>query len=99
MVNCYSAIVYGFHLYELVQFVENNEICEFRDPKWVDVKLAQAKYLLSRLAEFRDLVSGKFDCIPSVIVAGDFNSTPGDKVQFCFLGRLYPYLSLVSFGS
>ncbi|KAI6701864.1 hypothetical protein NL676_011000 [Syzygium grande] len=59
------------------------------DPKWADVKLAQAKYLLSRLAQFRDLVSEKFDCIPSVIVAGDFNSTPGDKVyQFLVSGDL-----------
>ncbi|XP_028111233.1 carbon catabolite repressor protein 4 homolog 4 isoform X2 [Camellia sinensis] len=50
------------------------------DPNWADVKLAQAKYLISRLAQFKTLVSDKFECIPSVIVAGDFNSTPGDKV-------------------
>ncbi|XAR70770.1 Poly(A)-specific ribonuclease [Bertholletia excelsa] len=50
------------------------------DPNWADVKLAQAKYLLSRLAQFRALVSDKFECLPSVILAGDFNSTPGDKV-------------------
>ncbi|XP_059663062.1 carbon catabolite repressor protein 4 homolog 4-like isoform X2 [Cornus florida] len=50
------------------------------DPEWADVKLAQAKYLLSRLAQFKTLVSDKFDCTPSVIVAGDFNSIPGDKV-------------------
>lgn len=75
-----------YPLYGLVRFVENTEICEFRDPKWADVKLAQAKYLLSRLAQFRDLVSDKFDCIPAVTVAGDFNSTPGDKVRLYFLG-------------
>lgn len=98
MVNCYSAIAYGIHFYRLVQFVENTETCEFRDPKWADVKLAQAKYLLSRLAQFRDLVSEKFDCIPSVIVAGDFNSTPGDKVRFFFLGQINLYLSLLSYG-
>ncbi|XP_057479043.1 carbon catabolite repressor protein 4 homolog 4 isoform X1 [Actinidia eriantha] len=50
------------------------------DPNWADVKLAQAKYLMARLAEFRTLVSDKFECSPSVFVAGDFNSTPGDKV-------------------
>ncbi|KAJ8421716.1 hypothetical protein Cgig2_020707 [Carnegiea gigantea] len=48
------------------------------DPEWIDVKLAQAKYLLSRLGQFKTLVSEKFECIPSVIVTGDFNSTPGD---------------------
>lgn len=52
-----------------------------RDPEWADVKIAQAKYLLSRLAEFKMLVSGKFDCSPSIIVAGDFNSIPGDQVS------------------
>lgn len=52
----------------------------FRDPEWADVKLAQAKYLLSRLAQFRTKVSDKFESIPPVIVAGDFNSVPGDKV-------------------
>ncbi|XP_021768386.1 carbon catabolite repressor protein 4 homolog 4-like isoform X1 [Chenopodium quinoa] len=50
------------------------------DPKWADVKLAQAKYLLSRLDQFKTLVSEKFECIPSVILTGDFNSTPGDQV-------------------
>ncbi|XP_034676095.1 carbon catabolite repressor protein 4 homolog 4 isoform X4 [Vitis riparia] len=50
------------------------------DPEWADVKLAQAKYLLSRLAQFKTAVSDKFECTPSVLVAGDFNSIPGDKV-------------------
>lgn len=50
------------------------------DPEWIDVKLAQAKYLLSRLRQFKTLVSERFECIPSVIVTGDFNSTPGDQV-------------------
>ncbi|KAA8527989.1 hypothetical protein F0562_035142 [Nyssa sinensis] len=50
------------------------------DPEWADVKLAQAKYLLLRLAQFKTLVSDKLGCTPAVIVAGDFNSTPGDKV-------------------
>ncbi|CAK9180016.1 unnamed protein product [Ilex paraguariensis] len=59
------------------------------DPEWADVKLAQAKYLLSRLAQFKMLVSDKFESTPSVIVAGDFNSVPGDKV----------YQYLVSGGS
>ncbi|PON37203.1 Endonuclease/exonuclease/phosphatase [Parasponia andersonii] len=50
------------------------------DPEWADVKLAQAKYLLSRLAQFKTLVTNKFKCASSLIAAGDFNSTPGDKV-------------------
>ncbi|KAF8398756.1 hypothetical protein HHK36_014614 [Tetracentron sinense] len=50
------------------------------DPEWADVKLAQAKYLLVRLAQFKATVTDKFDCTPSVIVAGDFNSIPGDEV-------------------
>ncbi|WOL09505.1 carbon catabolite repressor protein [Canna indica] len=58
------------------------------DPNWADVKLAQAKYLLSRLSQFKELISNKFTCIPSVLVAGDFNSTPGDEV--------YQYLVLAS---
>lgn len=52
-----------------------------RDPEWADVKLAQAKYLLSRLSKFKTLVSNKFQCEPSVLVAGDFNSLPEDKVS------------------
>jgi CCR4-NOT transcription complex subunit 6 len=51
-----------------------------RDPEWIDVKLAQAKYLLSRVSQFQQLISNKYNCKPSVIIAGDFNSTPGDKV-------------------
>ncbi|KAF8402344.1 hypothetical protein HHK36_013298 [Tetracentron sinense] len=50
------------------------------DPELADVKLAQAKYLLLRLAQFKATVTDKFDCTPSVIVAGDFNSIPGDEV-------------------
>lgn len=50
------------------------------DPKWVDVKLAQVKYLLSRLVQFKRIVTRDFACSPSIIVAGDFNSTPGDEV-------------------
>ncbi|KAK9992789.1 hypothetical protein SO802_022492 [Lithocarpus litseifolius] len=59
-----------------------------RDPEWADVKLAQAKYLLSRLALFRTLVSNRLECMPSVVVAVDFNSTPGDKVyQYLISGN------------
>ncbi|XP_042486681.1 carbon catabolite repressor protein 4 homolog 4-like [Macadamia integrifolia] len=58
------------------------------DPEWIDVKLAQAKYLLFRLAQFKKMVSNKFDCTPSVILCGDFNSTPGDMVyQFLISGN------------
>ncbi|XP_017973266.1 PREDICTED: carbon catabolite repressor protein 4 homolog 4 isoform X1 [Theobroma cacao] len=58
------------------------------DPEWADVKLAQAKYLLSRLAQFKTLVTDKFECTPSLILSGDFNSTPGDKVyQYLISGN------------
>ncbi|XP_044466612.1 carbon catabolite repressor protein 4 homolog 4 isoform X2 [Mangifera indica] len=50
------------------------------DPELADVKLAQAKYLLSRLAQFKTLVSDRHECAPSVFLAGDFNSVPNDKV-------------------
>ncbi|KAL7589217.1 hypothetical protein Lser_V15G36549 [Lactuca serriola] len=59
------------------------------DPEWADVKLAQAKYLSSQVAKFKKMVSEKFECKPSVIITGDFNSIPGDKV----------YQYLVSGGS
>ncbi|GAA0187464.1 mRNA polyadenylation factor [Lithospermum erythrorhizon] len=52
----------------------------FWDPTWADVKLAQAKYLLSRLAQFKTTVTEIVGCVPSIIVAGDFNSVPGDQV-------------------
>ncbi|XP_016201280.1 carbon catabolite repressor protein 4 homolog 4 isoform X2 [Arachis ipaensis] len=58
------------------------------DPEWADVKLAQAKYLLSRLSQFKTLVSDQYECTPEVIVAGDFNSTPGDMVyQYLISGN------------
>ncbi|XP_031502875.1 carbon catabolite repressor protein 4 homolog 4 isoform X2 [Nymphaea colorata] len=58
------------------------------DPEWADVKLAQAKYLLYRLAQFKAIVLERFNCEPAVVVAGDFNSTPGDKVyQFMLSGH------------
>lgn len=50
------------------------------DPEWADVKLAQAKYLLSHIAQFKMMISNRYECTPSVIIAGDFNSVPGDKV-------------------
>ena len=61
-----------------------------RDPDWADVKLAQAKYLLSRIAKFKTLISDRYECIPEVILAGDFNSTPGDMV-LAFLKSQLPY--------
>ncbi|XP_078446259.1 carbon catabolite repressor protein 4 homolog 4-like isoform X2 [Wolffia australiana] len=57
------------------------------DPEWADVKLAQTKYLLSRLSKFRSQIIGKFNSVPSVIVAGDFNSTPGDDVYRCVVSK------------
>ncbi|KAK1696884.1 hypothetical protein QYE76_013581 [Lolium multiflorum] len=63
---------------EHILIVANTHI--YWDPAWIDVKLAQAKYLLSKVSEFENVISNKFTCKPSVIIAGDFNSTPGDKV-------------------
>ncbi|CAH9095140.1 unnamed protein product [Cuscuta europaea] len=63
---CHHIIVANTHIYW--------------DPEWVDVKLAQAEYLLSRLAQFKSRVSEQLGVIPSIIVAGDFNSVPGDQV-------------------
>lgn len=74
-------IMAAFKLKDLpdhVVIVANTHL--YWDPEWADVKLAQAKYLLSRLALFRTRVSNRLECTPSVVVAGDFNSTPGDKV-------------------
>lgn len=79
-----------------------------RDPEWADVKLAQANYLLSRLAQFKTLVSERYECMPEVIVAGDFNSTPGDKVssicriltgrflRFCFPSAFVMFISCLT---
>ncbi|KAI3695975.1 hypothetical protein L1987_78981 [Smallanthus sonchifolius] len=64
--------------YQHYVIVANTHI--YWDPEWADVKLAQAKYLLSRVAQFKKMVSDKFECTPSVLIAGDFNSVPGDKV-------------------
>ncbi|KAG2315026.1 hypothetical protein Bca52824_018148 [Brassica carinata] len=50
------------------------------DPELADVKLAQGKYLLSRLSQFKTLISDEYECTPSLLLAGDFNSVPGDKV-------------------
>ena len=63
----------------VMEFINYVYFCP-RDPEWADVKLAQAKYLLSRLAKFKTLISDRYECIPEVILAGDFNSTPGDMV-------------------
>ncbi|XP_068637233.1 carbon catabolite repressor protein 4 homolog 4 [Aristolochia californica] len=68
-----------------IVIVANTHI--YWDPEWADVKLAQAKYLLWRLAQFKALVSDKYSCAPSVIVTGDFNSTPGDKVYLYLSGK------------
>ncbi|KAK1403011.1 carbon catabolite repressor protein 4-like [Heracleum sosnowskyi] len=63
---------------EHLVIVANTHI--YWDPEWADVKLAQVKYLLSRLAKFKILVSDKFDSKSSVLLSGDFNSVPGDQV-------------------
>nr|ACR38125.1 unknown [Zea mays] len=90
-----------------ILIVANTHI--YWDPQWIDVKLAQAKYLLSRVSQFEQLISNKYNCKPSVIIAGDFNSTPGDKLELsleenyselCFLlMEVYNYLLSANLGS
>ena len=76
----YSGSIFHKYVILCILSVEVTLMLCCRDPEWADVKLAQAKYLLSRLALFRTLVSNRLECKPSVVVAGDFNSTPGDQV-------------------
>ncbi|XP_019234873.1 PREDICTED: carbon catabolite repressor protein 4 homolog 4 isoform X2 [Nicotiana attenuata] len=78
-------IMAAFRLKDPCQLIIVANTHIYWDPELADVKLAQARYLLSRLAQFKLLVSDKFDCSPSVVVAGDFNSTPGDQVYQCLI--------------
>ncbi|KAL0854611.1 hypothetical protein Bca101_059763 [Brassica carinata] len=64
--------------YHHIVIVANTHL--YWDPELADVKLAQGKYLLSRLAQFKTLISDEYECTPSLLLAGDFNSVPGDKV-------------------
>lgn len=50
------------------------------DPDWADVKLAQAKYLVSCTLKFQIMLEKKFQFKSPVIICGDFNSMPGDQV-------------------
>ncbi|KAJ0024221.1 hypothetical protein Pint_07792 [Pistacia integerrima] len=68
------------------------------DPKLVDVKLVQAKYLLSRLAQFKTLVSERYECAPSVFLAGDFNSVSNDKVSITFHVYILVHLFMLVIG-
>lgn len=45
------------------------------------MKLAQAKYLLSRIVKFRHDLRHNVEAAPLVLVCGDYNSTPGDQVK------------------
>lgn len=73
-------IMAAFRLKDPSHFIIVANTHIYWDPELADVKLAQARYLLSRLAQFKLLVSDKFDCSPSVVVTGDFNSLPGSQV-------------------
>lgn len=57
----------------------------YRDPHFTDVKVAQAKYLVSRLSQFQKKLFKKLNYIPAVIVCGDFNSMPENGVGSFFL--------------
>ena len=61
------------------------------------MKLAQAKYFLSRVAEFKKMVSEKFKCTPSVLIVGDFNLVPGSQVHISFLLAIIGY-KIIKFG-
>ncbi|KAH7429869.1 hypothetical protein KP509_09G069400 [Ceratopteris richardii] len=50
------------------------------DPDWVDVKLAQVKYLVTCISGFKRLLEAKLHTEIPFIICGDFNSTPGDQV-------------------
>ncbi|KAL2633242.1 hypothetical protein R1flu_004721 [Riccia fluitans] len=52
----------------------------FWDPVLMDVKLAQAQHLASCVCKFKEKVGREYGVDPLVIVAGDFNSLPGDPV-------------------
>ena len=70
----------------------------YRNPELAAVKLAQAKYFLLRVAEFKKMVSEKFKCAPSVIIVGDFNSVPGSQVHILsFLLVIIGY-KIIKFG-
>ncbi|MFQ6637755.1 hypothetical protein Gotur_014118 [Gossypium turneri] len=74
------------HPFHHVVILANTHL--YWDPELADVKLVQAKYLLARLAQFKTLVTDRFECTPSLILTGDFNSTPGDKVyQYLISGN------------
>lgn len=55
------------------------------DPAWADVKLAQAKYLLLCLSDYQRTLSEKFNSAPVILVTGDFNSQPEDRVYVFLL--------------
>ncbi|CAM6095623.1 unnamed protein product [Calypogeia fissa] len=61
-----------------ILIVANTHI--FWDPVLMDVKLAQVRYLADRLLAFQKRIAEEFDIEPLLLVAGDFNSLPGDTV-------------------
>ena len=47
----------------------------------MDVKLAQANYLIKCVLDFQNKLENNLNVKIPVIICGDFNSTPGDKVE------------------
>ena len=47
----------------------------------MDVKLAQANYLIKCVLDFQSKLENNLNVKIPVIISGDFNSTPGDKVE------------------
>eukprot|EP00245_Coleochaete_scutata_P004697 TRINITY_DN1753_c1_g1_i1.p1 TRINITY_DN1753_c1_g1~~TRINITY_DN1753_c1_g1_i1.p1 ORF type:complete len:392 (-),score=44.80 TRINITY_DN1753_c1_g1_i1:60-1235(-) len=59
----------------------------FWDPELADVKLAQARHLVSSLEDFQHQLGATSARPIPVIVGGDFNSQPGDKVYRFLCGE------------
>ncbi|KAJ4894922.1 DNAse I-like superfamily protein [Raphanus sativus] len=64
---------------------------------WGDVRLAQTDTLMLFLAFFWRRVSGIYECNPSVILAGDFNSNPSSEV-YGYLNSKTIALTMSPFG-
>ncbi|KAL9858296.1 putative poly(A)-specific ribonuclease [Arabidopsis thaliana] len=63
-----------------VVIVATTHLKSGKPDEWNDVKLAQAKSLMFRLAMFKRTISAVENCSPSVILAGDFNSNPSNNI-------------------
>nr|POF20801.1 isoform 3 of carbon catabolite repressor protein 4 like 4 [Quercus suber] len=87
-------IMAAFKLKDLpdhVVIVANTHL--YWDPEWADVKLAQAKYLLSRLALFRTLVSNRLEFY-QYLISGNSQLAPAVE---CLEDMPIPLCSVYAF--